>query len=621
MDSEEIRITFQPSGRSVYVLPGTSLLEAGALAGVILQTPCGGRGTCGKCRVKIVRGAPPPPAAPSPLSAREKEAGWRLACQCRAGRELVVEVPAESTFESPHQILVSDTGAKGRFDPTARKMRFRLNPPAQDDERSDLARLCDAVGRDVEIGYDLKRALPGLLRAHNWSGTAVLSGRELIGLEAGDTTARVFGAAFDMGTTTVVGTLFSLADGRECGVASRVNPQVPFGDDVLSRIRRVREEHSALAQLQELIVEAINGILETLCEEAGVSPADVYDVSAAGNSTMQQILCGLDPSALGEVPFVQVFDRAQAFPAARLGLKTNPGARLYVFPQIGGFVGGDTVAGMVAARLDRWDRPVLFVDIGTNGEIVVARDGEMLAASTAAGPAFEGARIRQGMRAAAGAIEKVIVGDDVVLNVIGNVKPAGLCGTALIDAAAGLLRRGILDATGRILSAEEAPAGLPAALRARLVAEDGATRFVLVRAEHSATGQDISLWPRDVRELQLAAGAIRAGINLLLKRAGLTPGDLGAVLLAGAFGNFIRRSNARRIGMLPQIPCDRIRFIGNAASLGAKLVLLSADERRYASEMRDRTRHVDLSREPGFQSEFAEAMLYPEADFDHCGEE
>jgi uncharacterized 2Fe-2S/4Fe-4S cluster protein (DUF4445 family) len=621
MKDGELKITFQPAGRSVFVLPHTSLVEAAGLAGIILQTPCGGKGTCGKCRVRVLSGrtSAAGQAAGGPLTERQLGDGYRLACRASAETPLVVEVPEESTFGAHLQILVGDTGEKGNLNPAVHKVHFRLPPPTSEDVRPDLARLRDAVG-DVAVPADLLTEIPAFLRAHGWQGTAVIASGELAGLEPGDTVQETYGLGVDVGTTTVVGTLFRLADGAERGLASRMNSQIAFGDDVISRILRIRENAGALPELQHAILQTINDIIRAVCQQSGIPPERIYEVCVAGNSTMQQILCGFDPSALGEVPFVQVFDRAQTLSASRLGILANARAPLYVFPQIGGFVGGDTVAGMVAARLDRCERPVLLVDIGTNGEIVLSHGGDMLAASTAAGPAFEGARIRQGMRATVGAIEKVIIGEDVHINVIGNARPSGLCGTALIDAAAGMLRAGILDSTGRIVLPEEAPPGLAPALRARLQKDDGHARFVLVEADETATGEPICLWQRDIRELQLATAAIRAGIHLLLRRAGLSAADLGAVLLAGAFGNFIRRSEARRIGLLPQIPCDRIRFIGNAASLGAKLVLLSQEERRYAAEIREKTRHVDLSGDAEFQAEFAEAMIFPEADLDACSD-
>lgn len=620
MKPMERKVTFQPSGQSVYVLPGTSLMEAAGRAGVILQAPCGGRGTCGKCRVQIAKGDCSPPDDPAPLTPDMVARGFRLACRTRVHGPLVVVVPEESMFERAQQILTSGKATASNLNPAVRKTLFDLTPPGCGDARSDIARLKGALG-EVEIPFDLLQRAPDVLRAQGWRGTATVSEGVLLALEAGDTTGSCYGAAFDVGTTTVVGKLCDLTTGRECAVASLINPQVSFGDDVLSRILRVREDPSSLKLLQTAIVEALNALLAALAQQAGVTAEAIFEIVLAGNSTMQQIVCGMNPSALGEVPFVPVFDEALRLPASRMGLRAHPGAQVFVFPQVGGFLGGDTVAGMVAARLDRAERPVLFVDIGTNGEIVLAHDGALWATSTAAGPAFEGARIAQGMRATGGAIEKVLLRDEVLLNVIGNTRPAGLCGTALIDAAADMLRMGLLDETGRIRAPGETPQGVPEGVRRRLEAVNGEIRFVLADADESAGGEAICLWQRDVRELQLATAALRAGTQMLLRRAGLEPSDLGSVLLAGAFGNFIRRSNARRIGLLPAVPCDRIHFIGNASLLGAKLVLLSREERAYASLFRRKTRHVDLSLDAHFQAEFGEAMIFPEGDLDACGDE
>jgi uncharacterized 2Fe-2S/4Fe-4S cluster protein (DUF4445 family) len=342
--------------------------------------------------------------------------------------------------------------------------------------------------------------------------------------------------------------------------------------------------------------------------------ANVYEIVMAGNTTMQQIACGIDPSALGELPFVPVFTDALELRAADLNLDINPNGRVYVFPQIGGFVGGDTVAGIVASRLDREPEPTLLVDIGTNGEIVLAHNGKLTAASVAAGPAFEGARISCGMRAVSGAIEKIVLDGDLQANVIGNVRPAGLCGSGLIDAAAELLRVGILDPAGRIRPPAELPGTISKALRKRVVLRNDQADFVLAHKSETAGGEALFLTQRDVRELQLASAAIRAGINILLRQAGLRPADLHGVLLAGGFGNFIRRNHARRIGLLPPLPTQRIRFIGNASSMGAKRALLSVAEKQYAGALAARVRHVDLSLAPEFQAEFGEAMVFPEQD-------
>jgi uncharacterized 2Fe-2S/4Fe-4S cluster protein (DUF4445 family) len=615
----EIKITFQPSGRNVYVLPGTLMLEAAGRAGIILQTPCGGKGTCGKCKVRIINAKPEMTEGSGELSEALVRDGYRLACLMHASIDMSVEIPCDSLFEATEQILTGDTGQIAALHPVARKQFFELGEPAGHDTGSDAARLQGSVGK-VDVPFALLQKLPGFLRANNWQGTAVVIGDRLVGLEVGDTAAAAYGVAMDLGTTTVVATLFDLATGRELALASTMNPQVSYGDDVIARISRVRENHGALTELQQVVVKAINGLIQTLTEKATVPARHIYEMVIAGNSTMQQILCGLDPSALGEVPFVQVFDAPLSIRSATLGLSVNTGGEVFVFPQVGGFVGGDTVAGVLAAGMDKTEAPTLLVDIGTNGEIVLSHNGELQATSTAAGPAFEGARIVQGMRATAGAIEKVMIHDDVLLNVIGNARPAGLCGTALIDAVAELLRKGLIDETGRIVDPADIPDGTPDALRHRLIEKDGQVNFLLVPGTDSASGEPIYLWQKDVRELQLATGAIRAGINILLRRAELEADDLGEVLLAGAFGNFIRRSNARRIGLLPQIPCNRIRFIGNAASLGAKLALLSADERARASWIRTHTEHVDLSLDPEFQMEFGMAMMFPTIDMDSCRE-
>ncbi len=589
----ELKVLFQPSGRRVFVLPGTSLLEAAERAGIILQTPCGGKGTCGKCRVTI-------------------DGSDVLACSYRVEQDLVVDVPDASLFVGGQQILVTDAGrAVGVVDPPLRVVPFSLGPPSQEDDEADVSRLRHALGENLSCRLNVLQQLPRLLRTFGWQGSAVVTDKRILGiLPSGDHSA-VMGVAFDVGTTTVVGTLINLVTGVEVALASRMNGQIQVGDDVIARIQFVREKPDAIETLQALIVKTLQEIVDELVEHAGVGREAIYEMAIAGNATMQQLLLGLDCSALGEVPFTQAFSDSITCPALAIGLQVNPGAEVYVFPQIGGFVGGDTVAGIVATQLNQEDGAVLLVDIGTNGEIVLAHDDRMLVTSTAAGPAFEGARIRQGMRAVPGAIEKVLIDDDVTVNVIGDIPPAGLCGTALIDAVAELLRAGILDETGRFYEPAELPDAVPAAVRSRLKADGDGWCFELAGADVAAQGQPVCLWQRDVRELQLASGAIRAGISILLQRANLNADDLSSVLLAGAFGNYIRRHQARRIGLLPAIPEEKIHFVGNAASLGAKMILLSRKERMIAETCTAQAEHVDLSLDPEFQFEFGMAMMFP----------
>lgn len=617
MKQLEYKVTFEPTGRHVFALPGTILLEAAALAGFIVQTPCGGAGHCGKCRVRVVGGACPPSATcVAALGRDDVAAGFRLACQARIAGDLVVEIPPASLFETQQQILVLGSGAPVDIQPAVCKHYLELGPPQQSDCRSDVERLRAAVRPDTftHVGIQTLRSLAGLLRHNAFKGTAVIADHELIDFEPGQTEACCYGVALDVGTTTLVGTLINLRSGAEAAIEARINPQTSYGDDVISRIRKCREEPKGLLQLQRVVIGAINEIIERLAAAAHLDCANIYEIVLAGNTTMQQIVCGIDPSALGELPFMPVFTDALQMRAADLNLDINPNGLVYVFPQIGGFVGGDTVAGIVASRLDREREPTLLVDIGTNGEIVLAHGGKLTAASVAAGPAFEGARISCGMRAVGGAIEKIVLDGDLRMNVIGNIRPAGLCGSGLIDAAAELLRVGILDPTGRILVPEELPERLSKSLCKRVVPRNDRADFMLAQKSETAAGAPLFLTQQDVRELQLAVAAIRSGINILLRMENLRPTDLRGVLLAGGFGNFIRRNHARRIGILPPIPTECIRFIGNSSSMGAKRALLSVAEKEYAAEVAARVRHVDLSLSPEFQVEFGEAMVFPEKD-------
>jgi len=462
VSDKQVRVTFQPSGRAVFVLPGTKMLEAAGRAGLAIQTPCGGKGTCGKCRVQVNSG-------PCAASAAEKEIlgdsevadGWRLACQTEICAETVVTVPASSLFASRQQILTeAASGAGADILPGVRKIYVELDAATLADSDSDLMRLERSIGA-FKIDLSLLRRLPKLLRRHDLKGTAVLADHRLIDFEPGDTTESCYGAAFDIGTTTLVGSLLDLRTGEERGLCSRMNPQVSFGDDVLSRIRHASAARENLAELRRSIITAVGEMVEDLCRQASISPGQIYEAALAGNTTMEHLLCGLDVEQLGHVPFAPVHGRGLLLAAGELGLPIHHSGSGYVFPVISGFVGGDAVAGILATRLTEADGPTLMVDIGTNGEIVLAHDGRIWAASTAAGPAFEGARISCGMRATTGAIEKIVFADDLNISVIGNVAPVGLCGSALVDLAAGLLATGIVSPQGRLLPPNELPAGLP----------------------------------------------------------------------------------------------------------------------------------------------------------------
>lgn len=615
MSHRKFKVTFQPTGRTVQVPAGTPLLDAAASAGFTLDAPCGGSGSCGKCKVRVHgHHGPASENEVRLLGADAIAQGYRLACDTPVTATWVVDIPERSLLDNRAQILTDTHAGELALQPRIEKHFLSLPPPQRSAAASDLESLIQAF-KPVRPRLSAVQALPGCLRKQDGQISVVTLGDELIGIDAGDTRTALYGAAFDIGTTTLVGTLIRLTDGAELAVAARMNPQTSFGDDVITRIMRCRSDAHGLAALHDAVIGAIRALLTELATTAGIDAHHIYEVVFAGNTTMQQILLGINPAALGELPFQPAFRDSLSGRAVELGLTLlHPEAQFTVFPQVGGFVGGDTVAGILATRMDQFGETVLLVDIGTNGEIVLCHQGRLTATSVAAGPAFEGARIVNGMRGAAGAIEKFIFDDDARYTTIGGSRPMGLCGTGLIDLAAELLRSGILDPTGRILPPDEAPAGLPPALRRRLVSEAGETHFLMVPEAESATGKPLMLYQRDIRELQLANGAIRAGINILLRQAGVEPEQLGQILLAGAFGNYIRRHNAKRIGMFPPIPTERIQFVGNAASFGAKRVLLSVAERQRAAELYRTVQHVDLSLDPEFQMEFGGAMLFPETE-------
>jgi uncharacterized 2Fe-2S/4Fe-4S cluster protein (DUF4445 family) len=612
-----VRVTFQPQGRAVAVLSGTKVLEAAALVGLAIDTPCGGQGTCGKCRVQVLAGDWLPTAQDALLfSPAELADGWRLACQTELRHDSAIRVPQESIFASQVQILAEpQKAAAAAIEPAVRKVYMKLAPPSLEDSAADLQRLQRQIGHPLKADLSLLRRLPELLRKNDFAGTAVLTDHRLIGFEPGDTTASCHGAAFDIGTTTLVGSLLDLRTGEELAVASRLNPQVSYGDDVLARIEYASASPAQGAELHKSVAKALSEMIGELCKKAGIERSSVYEVSLAGNTTMEHLLCGIDVAPLGRVPFTPAYAQGLILPAAELGLAIAEGGAAYVFPVIGGFVGGDTSAGILAARLDEAAGPVLLVDIGTNGEIVLAHGGKLLAASTAAGPAFEGARISCGMRAAPGAIEKVLFDGELHCSAIGGATPTGLCGSGLIDVAAELLRNGVVTPEGRMLPPEELPASVPQALRDRVrTTENGQVEFVLHAPAGAKKTRPVTITWRDIRELQLATAAIRAGITVLLRKAGLGTADLRSVLIAGGFGSFIRRSNAQRIGLLPpEMDHSRIHYIGNASLEGSRWALVSVDARKRAEDLAARTEHVELSQDLDFQTVFADSMIFPES--------
>ena len=599
-----------PTERKVRVPTGVTVFDAASWNGIAIDSTCGGHGTCHKCKVRIdgaVLGISRHDV--KTFTSAEIAAGWRLGCLVGVTRDLAVDVPPLTTRPKAATVGV---GRQVILRPALQKRYVELDEPTLSDQRTDLVRLSEAI-TDLEFTADLHalRRLAPVLREGDFKVTAVLVDEVLVDVEPGDTTGVRLAIAFDLGTTTVVATLLDLGLGTPLAVGSMLNRQQPFGGDVITRISATMMDPEALGRLRDASAATLQELADQVCTEAGVDPRSVYEVAVAGNATMTALALGIDPEPLGVAPFVMSAAQPPAVLAADLGLALHPRARAHFFPALGAYVGGDIVAGMLATGMDRDKRVRLFIDVGTNCEIVLSDGDTILATAAPAGPAFEGGAIRCGMRAADGAVETVSLdpaSPEVVLGVIGDVPPKGLCGSGLVDAVAQLVEVGLLDASGRFMP-EESARELTPALADRLTAVGQERVFVLHRPEPDTPVEEcVYLSQRDVRELQFAKAAISTGWTLLLEELGLEHADVQQVLLAGSFGSYLSAASAVRIGLVPQLPVLRIVAAGNVAGEGAKMALLSRREREGANLLLEEVAYVELSDRADFNDKFVEQL-------------
>ena len=605
-----VDLVYEPSGRRVRVPAGVTLFDAASWNGIAIDSTCGGHGTCKKCKVQVLDGAAPPTALDErAFSIDELRDGWRLACRAQATGDTTIHVPPLVTRPKAATVGV---GRQVILRPAVQKRYLELDEPSLADQRSDLERLLAALD-DLELRADLHalRAIGPALRVADYQVTAVIVDDVLIDVQPGDTSGRIFGIAFDLGTTTVVATLLDLATGTPAAVASALNSQQPFGADVITRISATMLDPAALGRLTELAHQTLGQLAAEVCAEAGVDPAEVYEIALAGNATMTHIALGIDPEPLGVAPFILATRLLPEVLAAELGVAAHPRARAVVFPPFGAYVGGDITAGLLASGMDRDQRIRLFIDIGTNCEIVLGNRDWLLATAAPAGPAFEGAAIRCGMRAADGAIEVVTMTPEALdLKVIGDAE-AGLCGSGLVDAVTGLVRLGLLDSSGRLVPTERA-AELAPGLADRLTTLGAERVFVLHwLGDPGDVAKSVYLSQRDVRELQFAKAAIATGWHILLEEAGLQPGDIQQVLLAGSFGSYLSPANAIRLGLVPEVGVLRVVSAGNVAGEGAKMALLSVRERAGGLALLEEVRYVELSDRADFNDRFVNQLSFP----------
>ncbi len=603
MIQKKLEIVYKPFDKATRVPPGTTLFSAAHWIGLPIDSTCGGRGTCGKCKVQVLEGgAEVTTADRKQLRAVELEGGWRLSCQAKVYQDTTVTVPELLRVPKAATMGVNRLVL---LDPNVRKVFVELSEPSLEDQRSDLERLRDALTAE---GFDMKadlrhlRTLPVVLRDAGFKVTAVLGGDQLIAVEPGDQREASYGVAVDLGTTTVVGTLMNLKTGMAEAVRSTLNGQAPFGADVISRISHGMQGDEAKAELRDTVLRTINTILSELYESASVSRDRVYEMVIVGNATMLHLLLGIDATPISMMPFTPAFADPLYLPALDVGIDIHPGGYVQTLPVIGAYVGADIVAGVMATGLAREDKMRVFVDVGTNGEIVLGSVKRVLCTAAPAGPAFEGSQIRCGMRATEGAIEGVTLSDHVELQVIGgDIVPRGICGSGLVDTVAQLRLAGLLDVGGKMRSREEVPEH---PLSDRLITVDGVRAFLLA--------ENVYLTQRDVRELQFGKGSIATGIKVLMDVMGVSAADLDEVLLGGSFGSYLNPESAKIIGLVPAVDLDRILSVGNTAGEGAKMALLSFRERQVAFELPDKVEYVELSGRSDFNDSFVSVLQFPE---------
>jgi len=600
-NSSTVTVSFQPLGRRGRVPAGISVLEAARRLGVGLSAVCGGAGVCGTCRVVV---PPEGQDALSPLSDTERARlgdediarGVRLACRAFIRQSLQVFVPPESLTAS-QRTQVEGRQTPVRVDPVVVPADLQLPPPTLSDLRSDAERIRDGLGRPARLDLEVLRRSPPSLREWGWAVRAVLRGDEVVALLPPGTP--LVGVAVDLGTTKLAGYLLNLETGETLASVGAMNPQLAYGEDVMARITYALQEPEGAERLRQAAVEGLSQLVRDLCAQAGVPPEHVVEAVVVGNTAMHHLFLGLPTRPLGLAPYVPVESGPLDVRARDVGLPLAPGAMVHLLPNVAGFVGADHVAALLATRMEEADRPTLLLDIGTNTEIGLSVGGNLFSCSAASGPAFEGAHIRFGMRAAPGALERVrMIEGRVYWETVEGAPPVGICGSGILDAVAELRGAGFLNGRGGWANSDRPP----------FLSGDNGPEFVLVPAEASGLGRAITVSRKDVGEIQLAKAAIAAGWQILLEEAGIRESDLARVLVAGAFGTYIDIGHAVAIGLLPRLPLDRFEQVGNVAGTGARMALLSRAERERAARLARQVRYVELTVHPSFRERFAQAL-------------
>lgn len=590
----------------------TSILEASRKANILLPSTCGGRGVCGKCKVRTDgKLSPPTGKERKVLSAEEIRDGFRLACQAFIRGDVKVFVSSIGS-EPKVKILSEAIHKRIALSPRLKKVKVEYSPSFLKNFPSLVEGALFSFPQKIKTNVSLRviTLLQKFLKfdkLHKLYLTYTISDASITNVEKGNTETRLFGMALDIGTTTLVSYLVNLTNGKIEAISSDLNPQAAYGGDVLSRISYCRLQPHGTQKLRDVLIESINKLINYLTQRANISHEDICEMVVAGNPTMLHLFMGVNPSSIAVSPFTPVFREPVPILSKEMGIVLCPDATICSLPQISGYVGADTLAGLLVVPLMERKEVNLFIDVGTNAEIVLSNGELILACAAAAGPAFEGYNISSGMNASAGAIEGVEIDEDVRLKTIGGESPLGLCGSGLLDLIAELLRQGVIDSSGKILSRNHLFHRLSKKIADRIIETKGGNKFLV------AEGHQNGVWliQRDVREVQLAKAAIRAGIEVLMEKLGVRSKQIQNVYLAGAFGNYLNIGNAQFIGMIPEkIPIARIKMVGNTSVAGAVLYLLSQKVRKKSRLIAKRVSHIELSSDKGFTEIFVNHMLF-----------
>lgn len=595
-------IAIQPIGRRAEIVGSQTLLEAAQQAGLELTSLCGGTGICGSCKIRLIAGQVTPPTLEeeTAFTQAELQSGFRLACQASPLSDISLEIPPES-LTTPQRLQTEGLTADIPLDPPVHALNVTIKPPDIHDLRSDATRLLQTAeaqtGRSHRISERLLPDLSPALRTLGWDLRLGIRRGEIIALLPQD--SPLLGLAVDIGTTKLAAYLLDLQSGRTLTKTGAMNPQIAYGEDVISRIAYANTHPEGRRTLQNRLTETLNNLIAEMCAQTNTSALQIVEVTAVGNTAMHHLFAGLAVEQLGAAPYVASVSEPLEVQAETLGLKIAPGARVYFPPNVSGYVGADHVAMVLATNIWDTDKTSIALDIGTNTEISLAHHGRLLCCSCASGPAFEGAHIGAGMRAAPGAIERVqIEAERVRYQTIGYRPPVGICGSGILDAVAEMCKAGILDARGTLRNGHPNVRGTGKALE-----------LVLADARASGHGREITLSRSDVNEIQLAKAAIRAGIEILLKEAGIKADEVEDFIVAGAFGTYIHIPSAILLGMFPRLPLERFRQVGNAAGAGARQLLVSLKRRDIAAQIGRHLEYIELAAHPAFMEIYTKALL------------